>query len=162
MEIAGLTFNELLLDVNVPYLDIKPNHIRRLKTLSSERKVPLITEALDAMRDYLQSQQNTKPSDPVFPRFGRDGGMDPLSQNLRSIIRNQMQIVDPRLVPYSTRHTLKDKMRVIRTPLALQLELMGHQNPNRIADEYGDGDPLIYLRQELDRATKVEVWGQGV
>ena len=53
-------------------------------------------------------------------------------------------------------------MRVIRTPLALQLELMGHQNPNRIADEYGDGDPLIYLRQELERATKVEVWGQGV
>ena len=162
MEIAGLTFNELLLDVNVPHLDIKPNHIRRLKTLSSERKVPLITDALDAMRDYLQSQQNTKPSDPVFPRFGRDGGMDPLSQNLRSIIRNQMQITDRRLVPYSTRHTLKDKMRVIRTPLALQLELMGHQNPNRIADEYGDGDPLIYLRQELERATKVEVWGQGV
>ena len=162
MEIAGLTFNELLLDVNVPYLDIKPNHIRRLKTLSSQRKVPLITDALDAIRDYLQSQQNTKPSDPVFPRFGRDGGMDPLSQNLRGIIRNKMQIVDPRLVPYSTRHTLKDKMRVVRTPLALQLELMGHQNPNRIADEYGDGDPLIYLRQELERATKVEVWGQGV
>ena len=88
--------------------------------------------------------------------------MDPLSQNLRSIIRNQMQITDRRLVPYSTRHTLKDKMRVVRTPLALQNELMGHQNPNRIADEYGDGDPLIYLRQELERATKVEVWGQGV
>ena len=159
MEIGGLTFSELLLDVNVPFLDIKPNHIRRLKTLSSERKVPLITEALDAIRDYLQSQQDTKPSDPVFPRFGRDGGMDPLSQNLRSIIRNKMQIVDSRLVPYSTRHTLKDKMRVVRTPLALQLELMGHQNSNRVADEYRDGDPPIYLRQELERATKVEEWG---
>ena len=72
------------------------------------------------------------------------------------------QEVDPRLVPYSTRHTLKDKMRVVRTPLALQLELMGHQNSNRVADEYGDGDPPIYLRQELERATKVEEWGQGV
>lgn len=162
MEIAGLTFNELLLDVNVPYLDIKPNHIRRLKTLSSERKVPLITEALDAMRDYLQSQQNTKPSDPVFPRFGRDGGMDPLSQNLRGIIRKQMQITDRRLVPYSTRHTLKDKMRVIRTPLALQLEIMGQENKiNRIAEGYGDGDPLSFLREELERAAKVEDWGRG-
>jgi integrase len=162
MEIGGLTFSELFLDVNVPYLDIKPNHIRRLKTLSSERRVPLTTDALDAIRAYLSLQNNTPSGDPVFPRFGRDGGMDPLSQNLRGIIRNQMQITDRRLVPYSTRHTLKDKMRVIRTPLALQLEIMGQENKtNRIAEGYGDGDPLSYLREELERAAKVEDWGRG-
>jgi integrase len=159
MEIGGLLNNELLLDLNVPYLLIRPNRIRRLKTLASERKVPLPTNALDILREYLQGQKTTKPDVPVFPTYGRDGGMDPLSQNLRNIIRKQMKVEDRRLVPYSTRHTLKDKMRTLRTPLMYQLDIMGQQKGNEIADGYGDGDPLVYLQQELQKASELSDWG---
>ena len=46
MEIGGLLNNELLLDLNVPYLLIRPNSIRGLKTLASERKVPLTADGI--------------------------------------------------------------------------------------------------------------------
>jgi integrase len=159
MEIGGLLNNELLLDLNVPYLLIRPNRIRRLKTLASERKVPLPTNALDILREYLQGQKTTKPDAPIFPTYGCDGGMDPLSQNLRNIIRKQMKVKDRRLVPYSTRHTLKDKMRTLRTPLMYQLDIMGQQKGNEIADGYEDGDPLVYLQQELQKASELSDWG---
>ena len=159
MEIGGLLNNELLLDLNVPYLLIRPNRIRRLKTLASERKVPLTADALDMLREYLQAQKNTAPDAPVFPSYGRDGGMDALSQNLRNIIRKQMKITDKRLVPYSTRHTLKDKMRLLRTPLAYQNQIMGHRQSNEIADGYGEGDPLVYIQQQLQKASELTDWG---
>ena len=159
LELGGLLNNELLLDLNVPYLLIRPNRIRRLKTLASERKVPLQTNALDILREYLQGQKTAKPDAPVFPTYGRDGGMDPLSQNLRNIIRKQMKVKDRRLVPYSTRHTLKDKMRTLRTPLMYQLDIMGQQKGNEIADGYEDCDPLVYLQQELQKASELSDWG---
>ena len=85
--------------------------------------------------------------------------MEALSQGLRNIIRKAMGISDPRLVPYSTRHTLKDKMRLLRTPLSYQYHIMGHAQDNAIADGYGEGDPLIYIQRELERAAQLTTWG---
>ena len=161
MEVGGLTFSEPILRSNIPYINIKPNHIRRLKKKSSIRQIPLNSFALDDTREYLDTVKGYAPNDPLFPKYGRDGGMDPLSQNLRNIIRNNMKIEDTKLVPYSTRHTMKDKMRALRSPEHYQFEIMGHSNRNRSAEGYGDGDPLSYLREELERAAKVEDWGRG-
>ena len=121
--------------------------------------MPLTANALDILREYLQGLNTTELNAPVFPTYGRDGGMDPLSQNLRNIIRKKMKIDDSRLVPYSTRHTLKDKMRLLKTPLMYQLDIMGHKKSNEIADGYGEGDPLIFIQQELQKASELEDWG---
>jgi len=159
MELGGLLNEDVVLGSNVPYLNIRPNRIRRLKTLSSERRIPLTSEALDILRQYQEQQQKKDPKAPLFPKYGRDGGMEALSQGLRNIIRKTMGISDPRLVPYSTRHTLKDKMRLLRTPLSYQYHIMGHAQDNAIADGYGEGDPLIYIQQELQRAAQLTTWG---
>ena len=161
MEIGGLTHGELFLDVNIPYIDLKFNHIRRLKTHASVRKLPLTSDATDLMRDYLATQKNKLPNDPIFAKFGRDGGTDPLSPALRNIIRRQMGIDDPRLVPYSTRHTMKDKLRAIRTPEIYQLRITGNKDRNPIAEGYGEGDPMLFIREELERAAKAKEWGIG-
>jgi hypothetical protein len=63
------------------------------------------------------------------------------------------------LVPYSTRHTLKDNMRTLRTPLMYQLDIMGQQKGNEIANVYGDGAHLVYLQQELQKASELSDWG---
>lgn len=159
MELGGLMNEDLVLGSNVPYLNIRPNRIRRLKTLSSERRIPLTSDALDILRKYQEQPTNEDPKAPLFPKYGRDGGMDALSQGLRNIIRKTMGISDPRLVPYSTRHTLKDKMRLLRTPLSYQHHIMGHAQGNAIADGYGEGDPLIYIQEELERASQLTTWG---
>lgn len=159
MELGGLLNEDVVLGSNVPYLNIRPNRIRRLKTLSSERRIPLTSQGLDLIRQYRETRPQADPKAPLFPNYGRDGGMDALSQSLRNIIRKTMGIKDPRLVPYSTRHTLKDKMRLLRTPLHYQYHIMGHAQENAIASNYGEGDPLTYIQQELERAAQLQEWG---
>ena len=50
-------------------------------------------------------------------------------------------------------------MRLLRTPLAYQNQIMGHRQSNEIADGYGEGDPLIYIQQELQKASELTDWG---
>ena len=41
-EAAGLMIDDLKLEEDIPYIDLKPHPHRRLKTASSERKIPLV------------------------------------------------------------------------------------------------------------------------
>jgi integrase len=158
MECAGLTHAELRMQNNTPHLQLRPNHIRSLKNKQSKRDVPLIDKALDALRPYLAQTKSDDPKDPVFPRYGRDGGMDAVSQLLNGVIRKRLKIDDPTLVAYSTRHTMKDKMRTIRATAELQHSILGH-GTRTDADNYGEGELLRYLLDELVKADALTEWG---
>lgn len=158
MEVAGLTFGELEMQHNIPHVRLRPNHIRRLKNKQSKRDVPLIGKALDELRPYLEQTKEDNPDAPVFPRYGRDGGMDAVSQLLNGVIRKQMKIDDPTLVAYSTRHTMKDKLRKIRATSELQHSILGHGKRSD-ADNYGEGELLRHLLDELDKAEALQEWG---
>jgi integrase len=158
MEAAGLTFGELQLQNNTPHLQLRPNQIRSLKNKQSKRDVPLIDKALDELRPYLAQCKSVDPRAPVFPRYGRDGGMDAVSQLLNGVIRKRLKIDDPTLVAYSTRHTMKDKMRTIRAATELQHSILGH-GKRTDADNYGEGELLRYLLDELVKADALTHWG---
>ena len=158
MEAAGLTIGELQLQNNTPHLQLRPNQIRSLKNKQSKRNVPLIDEALDELRLYLAQRKSNDPKAPVFPRYGRDGGMDAVSQLLNGVIRKRLQIDDPTLVAYSARHTMKDKMRTIRATAELQHSILGH-GTRTDADNYGEGELLRYLLDELVKADALTEWG---
>ena len=158
MEAAGLTFGELQLQNNTPHLQLRPNQIRSLKNKQSKRDVPLIDKALDELRPYLAQCKSVDPRAPVFPRYGRDGGMDAVSQLLNGVIRKRLKIDDPTLVAYSTRHTMKDKMRTIRAATELQHSILGH-GKRTDADNYGEGELLRYLLDELVKADALTEWG---
>ena len=158
MECAGLTCGDLQMQNNTPHLQLRPNHIRSLKNKQSKRDVPLIDKALDELRPYLAQRNSSDPKAPVFPRYGRDGGMDAVSQLLNGVIRKRLQIDDPTLVSYSTRHTMKDKMRTIRATAELQHSILGH-GKRTIADDYGEGELLRYLLEELIKADGLSHWG---
>ena len=151
MECAGLTYGDLQVQNNTPHLQLRPNHIRPLKNKQSKRDVPLIDKALDELRPYLAQRKSDDPKAPVFPRYGRDGGMDAVSQLLNGVIRKRLKIDDPTLVSYSTRHTMKDKMRTIRATAELQHSILGH-GTRTDADNYGEGELLRYLLDELVKA----------
>lgn len=151
-EIAGLTIEELDLSANVPNIRLRFNHIRPLKNDSAIRDVPVFGEALDLLRDYVRGLENRDDKAPVFPRFGRDGGMDSISSQLNRVIRKDLGIADPALVSYSTRHRMKDRLREIRTPLEVQNAILGHTSNNKVAEGYGTGQPLDIMQAELVRA----------
>ena len=97
---------------------------------------------------------------PLFPRYGRDGGGNSLSEILSKIINLKMKLnSDKTCVPYSTRHSMKDKLRALRTPIELQYAILGN-GKRTFAEGYGDGNPLVYLHQEIIKAEKLERWGK--
>ena len=158
MEAGGLLLKDLRLDTNTPHIQIRFNRIRKLKTKNSVRDVPIVGPLLDALRAYSAKHQSTSPDAPLFPKYGRDGGMDAISSLLRGVIRKRLKIADPTLVPYSSRHTMKDKLRTLRTPEDIQHRILGHGSKSE-ADGYGDGNPLAYLHEVLVNADKLDNWG---
>lgn len=66
-------------------------------------------------------------------------------------------ILDPTLVAYSTRHTIKDKMRTIRATTELQHSILGH-GKSTDADNYGYGEPLRHLFEVLMEASTLSLW----
>ena len=49
-EIANLTAEDIHLDVDVPYISIRPKAKRQLKSKSSKREIPLVGVSLEAMK----------------------------------------------------------------------------------------------------------------
>ena len=93
-------------------------------------------------------------------RYGRDGGSNPLSEILCRIINLRMGLkADKTCVPYSTRHSMKDKLRALRTPMEIQYAILGN-GKRTVAEGYGEGNPLVYLQQEIIKAEKLESWGK--
>ena len=56
------------------------------------------------------------------------------------------------------RHTMKDKMRTIRATAELQHSILGH-GKRTDADNYGEGELLRYLLDELVKADALTHWG---
>ena len=67
---AGLLKRDFIgLDTDLPYVRITKHPWRNLKTASSERKIPLVGEALWAAKRIVETDNG---SDFAFPRYNRD------------------------------------------------------------------------------------------
>ena len=138
-EVAGLDWIDVQLDADIPYIKIRPNDHRSLKTESRPRDFPLVGAALDAMK--LWRKMHLKASGPVFGERARDQGA--LSQRLNRAIRSAGVPHSPhRLVAYSYRHTFEEAMRVAGVEPDLQRYLMGHGEQST-TDRYGASRPFI-------------------
>ena len=166
-EAGGLLIRDIKFDTNVPYIQFRYNRIRSLKNENSVRDVPVVGDLLDSLRAYISelgkatnSIDATNPDAPLFPRYGRDGGSNSISQILISVIDLRMGLkADKNCVPYSTRHSMKDKLRALRTPIELQYAILGN-GKRTVAEGYGEGNPLAYLQQEIIKAEELEIWGK--
>ena len=158
MEAGGLLVKDLRLEASTPHIQIRVNRFRRLKTENSVRNIPLTEGMIAMLSAYVTTLNSDDDEDPLFPKYGRDGGTDALSSQLRKAIRKHLNISDRRLVPYSTRHTMKDKLRALQTPEDIQHRILGHGTRTQ-ADGYGDGTPLVHLLDVLSKAERLENWG---
>ena len=68
-EAAGLAKEDINLDEDIPYVDLKPHPWRTLKTSGSKRHIPLIGEALWAVNQAMVSSDSPY----LFPRYVRKG-----------------------------------------------------------------------------------------
>lgn len=133
-EIVNLTPSDIRLDEPIPYISIKPRERRQLKTPNSERDIPLIGVALEAMQSL--------PSG--FPKYRDKGAL--VSANLMKAFKGRKLFPTKDHVIYSFRHSFEKRMQEANIDYGLRCLLMGHKNDR---PSYGDGGSMEYRRNEL-------------
>jgi len=107
-EAAGLALNDIVLDSEIPYINLKPNESRRLKTKQSSRKIPLIGLSLWATQQVKSEFNGTY----AFPRYTKGGKCN---ANSASAALNKWvkQITTQSVSLHSFRHALTDRLRAV-------------------------------------------------
>ena len=125
-EIINLRRPHIFLDAEIPFIRILPDG-RELKTDQSERDMPLVGIALDAMRAFPDG----------FPRYLDNGDSFSAAAN-KFFAEHAMKPTEMHTL-YSLRHGFKDRLRDAEAPDELTDEMMGHTTGK---PKYGDGHGL--------------------
>lgn len=135
-EIVGLLPEDIHLDCEVPYISVKDRPGRPLKTAHSEREIPLIGYAVEALKQLPNG----------FPTY-RDTP-DNLSTCVNKFLRENDLLPSKQHSVYSLRHSFQDRLTAISAPERIQCELMGHKF-NR--PKYGLGGTLEIKQDWLNK-----------
>ena len=143
-EATGLHTSELFLDVDYPYLQVKPNSARRLKTNNSKRIVPLAGISLWAAKRV--KEQN---SGYCFPHYTTDGkcNANSASAALGKWLKNQCE---SGATIHGIRHAFRDRLRAIEAPVDL-IDQLGGWSSKSIGFGYGDGYPVSTAHKYVNR-----------
>ncbi len=132
-ELIGVNDQDVYLDHPVPYVHIRPNEYRQLKTKNSERELPLIGYALKAANDG------------AFEKMKRYRVNTINLSNLVGVYFKRHKVIpSDQHTLYSLRHSFEDRMTAIDVPERIKTQLMGHKYHR---PSYGLGGDLS-LRQK--------------
>ena len=150
-EMAGLQWDDVVVADSpnlISHLHIRSNPIRRLKTASSRRTVPLLPDAIAIFHlARLRAVGQPGSEDAVFPRYGRPGGADAVSQALMKSLR-KAGVTDRRKSIHSIRHSVKQALRDVGCPKDVRDAIQGHAS-NDMAENYGTGHSLRTMMEWL-------------
>ena len=140
-EAAGLELNDIVLDSEIPYINLKPNESRRLKTKQSSRKIPLIGLSLWAAQQVKSEFNGTY----AFPRYTKGGKCN---ANSASAALNKWlkQIASESVTVHSFRHSLTDRLRAVQCPRDI-IDAIGGWTAGSIGEKYGEGYKLDVLHE---------------
>lgn len=149
-EIVGLKSEDLILDCEQPYIKLHKNSLRRLKTKSSARFVPLTGASLEITK-YLDLDKEW-----LFDRYLQKDvqGKDKLNTvSANKTINNNIHRMLGKDAPtsHSFRHTLRTRLSSVGCPKSLREEMGGWASS--VSDNYGTPDDMMikgdYLRASL-------------
>jgi len=144
---AGLLIEDFILDEEVPYVCVRPHPWRRLKTISSERNVPLVGDALMVARCIVE---NSSPASRfAFPRYNKT---DHTNANSASAALNKW--MKPYLTDgcgvHSLRHSMRDALRSVECPSDI-VDQIGGWATQGVGQGYGSGYPIEVLQRWMEK-----------
>jgi len=144
-EAVGLFVDDLVVDVQHPYINLTGHPHRRLKTDSSERVIPLVGVALWADQRIKQA-----PSSPFC--FERYCDIDGCNSNSASAEINKWikTIAGSEAVIHGLRHGFRDRLRAVEAPVDM-IDQLGGWSLRSVGQGYGDGYPLELLSRWMER-----------
>jgi integrase len=148
-EAAGLMLTDIRLDEETPYIDLKPHPHRRLKTASSERKIPLVGLSLWAAKRLKQHCTGLY----CFPRYTNSERCN--SNSASAAINKWIKTVGgSNDVVHGLRHSFRDRLRAVEAPTDM-IDQLGGWALKSVGQGYGDGYDLEllvrYLRKISDQ-----------
>jgi integrase len=141
-EVAGLGIDDVFLDHEIPHVYFRNRPWRTLKTDESERRVPVVGVALDALKKAVTLPRAGKG---LFDQYAKPGGNDTASAAVNKRLKKQWGITS-----HSFRHAMKDRLREAGCPKDIRDAIQGHASGD-IADTYGLGHTLKTMQGWLDR-----------
>ena len=133
-EAAGLHIDDIKVEGDIPYIDLKPHPWRSLKTKGSQRQVPLIGSSLWAAKRILGANAGQPYA---FPRH-----TDGTSTNANSASAAINKWLKPRVpegcVIHSFRHSLRDRLRATQCPSDM-IDQIGGWSTAGVGQGYGEG-----------------------
>ena len=142
-EAAGLHIDDLHLEEDIPYVDIKPHPWRSLKTKGSQRQIPLVGASLWAAQRIKQ----TASSSFAFDRYTdnkqcrANSASNALNKWMQSHFRDDIVI-------HGFRHALRDRLRDVQCPSEI-IDQIGGWLTLGVGQAYGDGYKMSVKFQTL-------------
>lgn len=147
-EVVGLRMQDIVLDDRVPFIRIVDHEKRRLKTLSSNRDIPLIGEALEAVKEAIAVAED---SDYLFSTYARPGGPDAASAALMKVVRKITK--NPLHTVHSLRHSFADRCDLAGVSPTDKSAILGHHNDSTSERHYGSRSAkLVVLSKAMSLA----------
>ena len=131
-EAAGLHKDDIILDVPVPYIDLKAHPWRRLKTKGSARHIPLVGVSLVAARRLQQHDSSY-----AFARYC-DGHMCNANSASAALNKWMKKVIGDDFIVHGLRHSLRDRLRAVECPSDI-IDAIGGWTTTGIGHAYGKG-----------------------
>ena len=144
-EAAGLEIKDINLDSKTPYIDLKPNNSRRLKTKQSARQMPLVGASLWAAKQIKQEVIGNY----AFPRYTKGGKCN---ANSASAALNKWvkKISSEPVTVHSFRHSIRDRLRAVQCPSDI-VDAIGGWSATTVGERYGQGYNIDVLFEWMEK-----------
>ena len=142
-EVVGLSKDDLFLKSDIPHLRVIPQPWRRLKTLSSERSIPLVGVSLWAAQKASEASESRF----AFPKYCNENKAS--SNSVSAALNKWLQRnINGEIVVHSLRHAMRDRLRNIECPVDI-IDAIGGWSRGTIGEDYGLGHSLAVKHKWL-------------
>ena len=141
-EAVGLHQDDLVLDADVPYVQVREHPWRSLKTSTSHRVIPLVGASLWAAQRIKQNDSKY-----AFPRYtnGIRCNSNSASAALNKWIK---QVAGSGNVIHGFRHSFRDRLRAVSAPIDM-IDQLGGWSLQSVGQGYGDGYQLSQMKDVI-------------
>ncbi len=144
-EIIGLEKADIYLKAPIPYVAIRGNTNRTLKTKTSTRNVPLVNpETLAALTEYLES--DTSRSKNLFPSWATN------SDGAGKCVSTLFRKIGIDATAHYTRHTVAAQLRKVGCPDSVRCAIGGWTTKEGASEGYGETEFLDIKADWLKKA----------
>ena len=142
-EAVGLYWSDVHLAAPLPYIMLKPNSHRRLKTENSTRNAPLVGMSLWPIKQAYKHKNGKF----LFSRYMKNDkcNANSASAAINKWIKTQVQ---EDVSVYSLRHSMRNRLRAVQCPTEIIDQCCGWSTGN-VGSQYGTGYPFDLLHEWL-------------